>query len=186
MSPKSSGEKSRGHGGEGRSDAGRGDARRERGKSDGKKSGSPAGAKSARGKGKREQGSKAAASGGRPTKPTTAGKDRPGGGRRGAGKANGKPSRPERISTRYKEISRQGRSLGFHVTSTTGGKHNKGSLHAKGRAVDFSVRGKTKKQVEAFMKTMRSRGFKVRDERTRPKGQKVWNGAHIHVWDPRR
>lgn len=84
-------------------------------------------------------------------------------------------------SSRYKEIVKEGVALGFKATSTTGGKHNKGSLHSAGKAVDFSVRGKTKQQVDRFIREMRKLGYRVRDERTQPKGQKVWTGPHIHV-----
>ncbi len=94
--------------------------------------------------------------------------------------------RAVRVSDRHRVISAEGRNLGFKVTSTLGGKHNSGSLHARGRAVDFSVKGKTAKQVNDFKAAMRAKGFSVRDERTRPRGQKVWSGPHIHVSDPRR
>ena len=97
------------------------------------------------------------------------------------------PSRPPRpqVSERYREIASNGRSLGFRVTSTTGGTHNRGSLHPRGRAVDFSVGGKSDAQVNLFMAEMRARGYRVRDERTRPRGQRVWRGPHIHVDGPR-
>jgi len=58
-------------------------------------------------------------------------------------------------------------------------------MHAKGRAVDFSVKGKTDAQVKAFMGAMRAAGYKVRDERKQPAGQRVWSGPHIHVSAPK-
>ena len=73
------------------------------------------------------------------------------------------------------------RSQGFEITSTTGGRHNKGSLHPFGRAVDVRTRGKSNEEIEAFMAMAESAGFNVRDERTRPKGQKVWSGPHVHL-----
>ncbi len=89
------------------------------------------------------------------------------------------------MSDRHKAIAKSGRDLGFRVTSTTGGKHNSKSLHARGRAVDFSVRGKTDAQVRSFIEKMRAAGYSVRDERKHPTGQKVWSGPHIHVSSPR-
>lgn len=69
----------------------------------------------------------------------------------------------------------------FLVTSTTGGRHNRGSLHYAGRAADVSVHGKSDQEIRAFMEAARSAGFGVRDERTRPVGQKVWGGPHLHL-----
>lgn len=89
------------------------------------------------------------------------------------------------VSDRWRAIAEYGEQLGFRVTSTTGGTHNPGSAHAQGRAVDFSVKNKTPAEVEAFMQSMRDRGYVVRDERTRPPGQPVWSGPHIHVEDRR-
>jgi GGDEF domain-containing protein len=72
---------------------------------------------------------------------------------------------------------------GFTITSTTGGKHNTGSLHYSGRAIDVRTRDKTPDQIDAFKRQMEGEGFRVRDERTRPQGQKVWGGPHLHVED---
>jgi hypothetical protein len=33
---------------------------------------------------------------------------------------------------------------------------------------------------------MEAKGYKVRDERTRPAGQKEWSGPHLHVSAPER
>lgn len=73
------------------------------------------------------------------------------------------------------------RDSGFEVVSTTGGRHNVGSLHALGRAADVRTRGQSDTQIEALMRNAREEGFTVFDERTRPKGQKVWGGPHIHI-----
>lgn len=70
---------------------------------------------------------------------------------------------------------------GFHVTSTNGGRHNVGSKHFRGLAIDVRTRDKTNAQVEAFISKARGLGIIVRDERTRPKNQKVWSGAHLHL-----
>ena len=67
------------------------------------------------------------------------------------------------------------------VTSTTGGRHNPGSRHKKSRAIDVSVKNKTPQQISDFMKLAQSQGYRVLDERVRPKGQKEWHGAHLHL-----
>ena len=72
-------------------------------------------------------------------------------------------------------------SRGFHVTFTTGGKHNTGSKHGKGQASDIRTWDHTPAQVDSFIQEARRRGISVRDERTRPKGQKVWDAPHIHL-----
>jgi hypothetical protein len=69
----------------------------------------------------------------------------------------------------------------MHVTSTTGGKHNPGSVHGLGRAIDVRTWDKKKSVVDQFIDWARANGIRVRDERTRPKGQKEWSGPHIHL-----
>jgi RNA polymerase sigma-70 factor (ECF subfamily) len=75
--------------------------------------------------------------------------------------------------------------FGATITSTTGGRHNVGSLHASGRAVDIGMGASANDDIRAnadkIMADLRRQGYIVRDERTRPKGQKVWGGPHIHV-----
>lgn len=73
---------------------------------------------------------------------------------------------------------------GFFVTSTTGGKHNSGSKHSKGLAINVRTRDRQPIECERFIKLCRDFGLTVFDERTRPKGQKVWSGAHIHIQIP--
>lgn len=74
---------------------------------------------------------------------------------------------------------------GFSISSGFATKgHNKGSLHYTGDAVDISIGGKSTAEVNAMIKSMRGKGFSVNDERTRPKGQKVWGGPHIHASIP--
>lgn len=70
---------------------------------------------------------------------------------------------------------------GFTVTSTISGRHNPGSKHFRGLAIDVRTRDKTSKQCDDFIKLCRSLGLIVRDERTRPAGQKIWSGAHLHI-----
>ena len=84
----------------------------------------------------------------------------------------------------YKKIVAAVQQMGFVVTSTTGGRHNKGSKHYIGRAVDVSVRNQTDLSIEMLMQTMTDIGYVVLDERKRPKGQRVWGGPHIHIHAP--
>lgn len=75
---------------------------------------------------------------------------------------------------------------GFIVTGMnekTG--HNVGSAHYQGRAIDVRTLGMTNQQVEDLIRDARAAGYKVRDERIRPQGQKVWGGAHVHIEAPR-
>lgn len=74
--------------------------------------------------------------------------------------------------------------FGLKVTSTTGGQHNVGSPHFLGRAIDVSVRGVTQGVINAFKRAATAAGFLVRDERTRPAGQEVWGGPHLHLEAP--
>jgi len=70
---------------------------------------------------------------------------------------------------------------GFHVTSTNGGSHNRGSKHFLGLAIDVRTRDKTARQITDFMNLVRNEGLRVLDERTRPPGQAVWGGPHLHI-----
>ena len=69
----------------------------------------------------------------------------------------------------YKAMVRLARKHGLQVTSTTGGKHNKGSLHARGRAIDVRTRGVSSRKLNAFMRDARKAGYQVMDERVRRK-----------------
>lgn len=101
--------------------------------------------------------------------------------RAGSGNMTGLGNDPREKPVTWREISELVKAQGFNVTSTTGGTHNVGSAHYAGRAVDVSVRGKSDEEVEEFIRAMEKRGLTVHDERTRPPGQKVWSGPHIHV-----
>jgi hypothetical protein len=84
----------------------------------------------------------------------------------------------------YRDLVKLAKEKGFHVTSTTGGKHNPGSRHGRGLAIDVRTRDKSNAQCVEFLNYCRSFGLVALDERTRPPGQKVWGGAHIHVHIP--
>jgi len=77
----------------------------------------------------------------------------------------------------WRQAKRIAEGMGLVVTSTTGGRHNKGSLHPLGRAIDVDDIGMTPQKIAA----LEAMGFRVKDERTRPKGQKVWGGSHYHL-----
>ncbi len=81
----------------------------------------------------------------------------------------------------YKAMVRLAHKYGLQVTSTTGGKHNKGSLHARGRAIDVRTRGVSSRKLNGYMHEAKKLGYQVMDERVRPRGQKVWSGPHIHI-----
>src|ERR1051325_2581038 len=51
--------------------------------------------------------------------------------------------------------------------------HNTNSKHYTGQAIDVDYRGV---DVPSLSQAATASGFKLRDERTRPKGQKVWGG----------
>jgi hypothetical protein len=77
-------------------------------------------------------------------------------------------------------------SVGFDVTSTvsTPDKHNVGSLHALGRAVDIRTKNKSVEEVNRLITFLLQFSIDVRDERTQPSGQKVWDGQHLHLGVP--
>jgi len=72
--------------------------------------------------------------------------------------------------------------LGGRITSTTGGKHNPGSKHYSGNAIDIGMGRETPEQQAQILASLQQiPGLVVRDERRRPAGQKVWSGPHLHV-----
>jgi len=88
--------------------------------------------------------------------------------------------------TQYIDMAFLAMQHGGHVTSTTGGKHNPGSMHGKGRANDWRTKGYHALQVSQLMIEARKAGYSVRDERKRPPDQKIWGGPHIHISAPER
>ena len=72
----------------------------------------------------------------------------------------------------------------FSETSTTGGAHVPGSLHPEGRAADFSVKGKSEKQIETFIADALRAGATKAVYETKPpaalKDKSQW-APHIHV-----
>src|SRR5260370_4162577 len=105
---------------------------------------------------------------------------RSGGSNKSSSSHSATPTRDSNTQTApYKDLSKFARDKGFTVTSTTGGQHNKGSAHYQGRAIDVSVKGKSNGDINKFKKAAEERGYKVRDERTKPPGQKVWSAPHL-------
>jgi hypothetical protein len=89
---------------------------------------------------------------------------------------------PVRLDTPFLvHAARYARATHFTVTATRDGRHNRGSLHYRGLALDVSVRGKSPVQIARFIRGAEADGWRVRDERARPAGQAVWHGAHLHV-----
>jgi hypothetical protein len=88
----------------------------------------------------------------------------------------------------YTDVEQAIAPYGAKVTSTTGGQHNVGSLHASGRAMDIgmgaSATDAIRAQAPQLIADLQNRGYTVRDERTHPAGQAVWGGPHIHVEVP--
>lgn len=85
----------------------------------------------------------------------------------------------------YDEIGKLISPYGATVGSTKGGEHNPGSLHYDGRALDIPLGASATDAVRAnadrMIADLSNKGYTVRDERTRPAGQKVWSGPHLHV-----
>lgn len=75
--------------------------------------------------------------------------------------------------------------MGWVVTSEMGGGHNAHSRHYVGKAIDVSVRNKDQFDIDILTTVLHDRwGLIVRDERKRPRGQKVWRGSHLHLSIP--
>lgn len=98
-----------------------------------------------------------------------------------AGAAPPAAAPPRETPRNWRELKGFAEQAGFFVTSTTGGGHNTGSAHYAGLAVDVKTRDKRPEDVERFMRLARLSGINVRDERVRPRGQRVWGGPHVHL-----
>lgn len=63
--------------------------------------------------------------------------------------------------------------------------HNEGSLHGLNRALDIGLNAsntnKTVNQIVQMMENSIKAGIRVVDERVRPKDQKKWTAAHVHL-----
>ncbi len=70
---------------------------------------------------------------------------------------------------------------GLTVTSGKDSRHNVGSAHYAGGAFDLRSNGVNPAVLETAMRELRSAGYYVKDERSKPAGQKVWSGSHVHV-----
>lgn len=84
----------------------------------------------------------------------------------------------------YTFLTKVVNSLNLVVTADKNGKHNAGSRHYEGKAVDVRTRDKSKEEIDLAILKLREFGFWVFDERERPKGQKVWSAPHVHVEVP--
>ncbi len=78
----------------------------------------------------------------------------------------------------YQELTRFAESRGYHVTSSTGGRHL-GRAHREGRAIDVRTRDHTPAQVDQLIREARAAGYTVIDERRG--GNAAWSGPHIHI-----
>ena len=87
-------------------------------------------------------------------------------------------------NTNYIELGNIVRSMGWTVTSEMGGGHNSHSRHYIGKAIDVRTRDKTEFDIATLYTVITEQGYIFRDERTRPKGQRVYHGAHIHLQIP--
>ena len=79
---------------------------------------------------------------------------------------------------RWRELQQFAEDRGFHVTSSTGGRHL-GAAHREGRAVDVRTRDHSTAQVDEFMRQARAAGYTVIDERGG--GNSAWSGPHVHL-----
>ena len=93
-------------------------------------------------------------------------------------KAKISKGRKRRKETSLQQLLTFARSHHYRVTSTTGGRHHRGSKHYKGKAIDIDHRGVNAKKL---LKLAAAKGFRVLDERRRPRGQRVWSGPHFHI-----
>lgn len=91
-------------------------------------------------------------------------------------------------------IVNQLQSMGLKPSSVNTGEHNENSLHYQNRAVDLGLNttfgGNENKMQEFINKQLpllkqQYPNLKLRDERTKPNGQKVWSGSHLHLELPK-
>lgn len=87
-------------------------------------------------------------------------------------------------TTNYVDLRNIVTKMGWKVTSDIHGKHNKNSKHYVGKAIDVSIRNKTEFDISILYTITYRWGYIFRDERVKPKGQKVWSSPHIHLQVP--
>ena len=86
----------------------------------------------------------------------------------------------------WRAIAKLAEAKGFTVTGKNEKQgHNVGSRHYDGKAIDVRTRDKTEAEIQALIAEAQAKGYRVVDERTRPNGQKVWTGPHLHIEIPR-
>lgn len=86
------------------------------------------------------------------------------------------------VFTTWLRLKRWAESRGLTVTSTTGGKHNPGSAHYRGLAIDVRTRDRTDAYIDAVIVQARQAGITVVDERKGPpRPGMVWSGPHLHL-----
>ncbi|HUS31281.1 MAG TPA: hypothetical protein VMZ53_22375 [Kofleriaceae bacterium] len=81
-------------------------------------------------------------------------------------------------ATTWRQLARFANAHGYHVTSSTGGRHL-GWAHHAGRAIDVRTRGHSSADVNSFMRAARRAGITVFDERRG--GNSAWSGPHLHL-----
>ena len=92
-----------------------------------------------------------------------------------------KPRRIKPTTPHLDVLTQFAKEHNLTVGSTTGGRHNTGSLHYSGNAFDAKGSGALDDAaVKTLSERAAERGIKLRDERRRPRGQKVWGGPHLH------
>jgi hypothetical protein len=73
---------------------------------------------------------------------------------------------------------------GLVVTAGTNGKHNPGSKHPQGKAIDFRTKEMSEEVWGHLERDAEQHGLILRDERIRPPGQQVWSAPHGHCEVP--
>lgn len=96
--------------------------------------------------------------------------------------ASGSPRRVKPTTSHLDELTKFAQENKLTVGSTTGGRHNTGSLHYTGNAIDIKGSGAFDNDtVQRLSDAAKSQGFLLRDERVRPPRQRVWGGPHVHI-----
>ena len=102
----------------------------------------------------------------------------------GSAASGGKGKRRTAISKddrTFRDLQEFTKSMGFTPGSSTGGGHNEGSLHYSGKALDIRTKDKTPQQIAEFIAAALEKGFRIVDERVRPKPGSKWTGEHLHA-----